>query len=193
MSLAVPGMDAETVDGNVRHGGVEGLVFKVRDIAAVQGVGKVRAESLHIKVAGHPGRSPRPGVKPKQILPGSLFRQQFFHRLEDDGHAGLVIGAQQRGAVGADQILAHKLGKLREPGRLHDDVQFLVEDDIPALIVNDLGLDVLSGEIRRGVHMGNEADGRQMLASRRSGNGGVDIARLVHKGIVDAQAMEFLH
>ena len=191
--LGRAGMDAEAVDRDMRHGCIEGLVFKVRNIAAVQGVGKVRTEALHVEVAGAPADLLVRREAQADLAMGSLFRQQLFHRLENDGHAGLVVGTQQRGAVGADQILAHKFGKFREPGRLHDDVFLLVEDDVSALVVNDLGLDVLSGEIRRGVHMGNETDGGQMLASRRSGNGGIDIARLVHKSIVDAQAMELLH
>ena len=41
--------------------------------------------------------------------------------------------------------------------------------------------------------MGDEADGRQVLAPRRGRDSGIDIAVLIHKCIVDAQAVELLH
>ena len=38
--------------------------------------------------------------------------------------------------------------------------------------------------------MGNETDGGQVLIPRRGRNPGIDIAVLVHEGIVDAKAVE---
>lgn len=65
-------VDAEAVDGHHGLGGVESLVLIVGDIAAVQGIGKVRAEAGYIEEAGaHADLLVR--VKPRQILPWGAF------------------------------------------------------------------------------------------------------------------------
>ena len=191
--LGGAGVDAEAVDGHVGHGGVERLILIVGDVAAVQGVGKVGAEARHVKVAGAPADLLVGREAKAELAVGRALREQLLHRLEDDGDAGLVIGAQQGGAIGADQILSHELGKLREPGGLHNDVLLLIEYDVSAGIVDDLRLDVLAGQVGGGVHVGDEADGGQMLISRRGGEPGVDVAVRIYKGVVHAQAVELVH
>ena len=186
-------VDAEAVDGHHGLGCIEGLILIVGDVAAVQGVGEVRAEAGHVEEAGAHADLLVRGEAQADFAVGGLLRQQLLHRLEDDGDARLVIRPQQGGAVGAHQVLAHELLELRELGRLHDDVLLPVQHHVPAGVVDDLGLHVLSGHVRGGVHVGDEADGGQMLAPRRGGQGGVDVALVVVPGVFDAQASELLH
>ena len=191
--LGGAGVDAEAVDRYHGFGGVEGFVLIVCDVAAVQGIGKVGAEALHIKIAGAETDLLVRGEAQLDGAVGGVFGQQLLHRLQNDGDARLVVGAQQGGAIGADQVLAHELLQLREIAALHDNVLLRVQHQVTALIVEDLGLDVLTGHIRCGVHVGDEADGGQMLTAGGGGYGGVNIAGIVHEGIVDAQSVKLLY
>ena len=186
-------MDAEAVDRYHGFRGIEGFVLIVCDVAAVQGIGKVGAEALHIKIAGAETDLLVRGEAQLDGAVGCALSQQFFHRLQDNGNTSLVIGPQQGGAVRADQVLAHELLQLREIAALHDNVLFLIQHQVAALIVEDLGLDVFAGHIRCGVHVGNKADGGKMLTTGGGGYGGVNIAGIVPEGIVDAQSVKLLY
>ena len=181
------------MDRHHGFGGVERFVLIVCDVAAVQGIGKVCAEALHIKIAGAQTDFL---IRCKAQLDGTVggvFGQQLLHRLQNDGNASLVVSPQQGGSVSADQILADELFQFREVAALHDNVLFRVQHQIAALIVEDLGLDVFAGHIRRSVHMSDQSDYRQMLTAGGGRQRGIHIASIVHKRIVHAHTVQFFY
>src|SRR5699024_2340532 len=68
------------------------------------------------------------------------------------------------------------------------------QGDVPAVVVlvQD-GADVLAGGVGGGVHVGDQAQGGPVLAAGRGGQGAVNIAVLVHGGVLHPQGLEFLH
>ena len=112
---------------------------------------------------------------------------------EDLGHAGFIVCAQQGGAVGGDEGLALQLFQEGEGGGLHDHAG-AGQDDIAAVVVFvEDGLDVLAGGVGGGVHVGDEAQRGLLLAALGGGDAAVDVAVLVHKGVLDADGLHLLH
>ena len=71
-----------------------------------------------------------------------------------------------------------------------DDDEFL---NLQAVPLEELARDVLAGRIRRGVHVGDQTQCGLFLAAGGGGQGTVDVAVLVHPGILHAQSLQFLH
>ena len=113
---------------------------------------------------------------------------QIAHRLDNLGDTRLVVGTEQRVAVGHDDVLAlvvEQLGKLG--GRRHD---ALAQHDVSTVIVlDDAGLDVGARAVHAGVVVGNEADGGHLLLGIGL-EGGVDVAHLVHLDIRETFALQ---
>ena len=118
------------------------------------------------------------------------FWMKKLRRIHDFGDAGLVVGAQQRGAVGGDDVVADLVGEirvlrganhLRGVGRQHDVAATIVPDD--------LRLDVLARTVGRGVHVRAEADHGHFLVVF-AGMVRVDIAVFVEMGVGDADFLQ---
>ena len=108
---------------------------------------------------------------------------QKLRRVHDLGDAGLVVGAEQRGAVGGDDVVADLIGQRRIVGDADDLRRIARQHDVAAAIVlDDLRLDVLAGAVRRGVHVRAEADDRDLLVGVRRDRR-VDVAVLVEMGV----------
>ena len=143
---------------------VEVLELQFADLAAVHRVRVVRAEAgdveLHdaaadLLVGGEPD------------LDGPMLEfgmgHDVLHRVHDLRHAGLVVGAEERRAVGRDERLAHIMEHFRELGRLQRQARHAGKGDLPAIIVfHDLRLDVRARGVRGRIDMGDEADGRYL-------------------------------
>ena len=96
-------VDALTLELHGRHCGVEGLVLEFSLLIAVQRVGVFCSESLHIECVGAGSdllvRSEGYGKRPvRDVLLGKLLYRR--HDLRD---AGLVVSAQDCGAVRCDE------------------------------------------------------------------------------------------
>jgi hypothetical protein len=88
-------------------------------------------------------------------------------RIEDLGDARLVVGAQQRGAVGGDDGLADALLQVGVLGG-DDLLPVLRQGDVLAVVVRvEGGHHVLARHVGIGVHVGDEGDDRHLLAARR--------------------------
>ena len=116
---------------------------------------------------------------------------QELRRIHDFGEAGLVVGAEQRGAVGRDDVVADLVGErgmiggadhLGRVGRQHDVAA--------AIVLHDLRLDVRAGTVGRSVHMRAEADHRDLLVGIGRDRG-VDIAVFVEMGVGNAHRLQF--
>ena len=116
--------------------------------------------------------------------------EQLLRRRHDLRYARLIVRAQKRRAVGDDQVLAHVVFEGRVVRLPQENALFLVQANIPAVIGHDLCLDVRTGSVRCGVHVGDQADGGHV---RVAGDGAVNIAVFVHPGVLNAHAVHFLH
>ena len=115
---------------------------------------------------------------------------QEMRGIHDLGETGLVVGAEQRGAVRGDDIVADLVVKHRVLGWADDLRGIGRQHDVAAAIIpHDLRLDVLAGAIGRGVHVRAEADHRDLLAGIRRDRR-VDIAVFVEMGIADAHRLQ---
>ena len=124
-----------------------------------------------------------------------MFHLGVRHEVFRGGHnlrnAGLVVGAQQRRAVGVDQGVAleeGQLGEVRNPHR-----QLAVQCDVAAVVLlDDVGFDILAAHVGRGVHMGDEPDHRGILATRRRRDGAHHVTVLIHRDLGHAQCLHFV-
>ena len=108
------------------------------------------------------------------------------------GYPGFVIRAQQGGAVGGDQGLADIFLQVREFLRVHQDLFFGIEHDYATIVIfNELGIDVLTGQVRAGVHVGQEAHHRDILINI-GGKGRSHIAIVVQCGVFQSHIPQFV-
>ena len=134
------------------------------DLAAVHRVRVVRAEAgdieLHDAAADFLVGSESDLDRPMLEL---RVRNDVLHCVHDLRHAGLVVGAEERRAVGRDERLAHIMEHFRELGRHQRQARHAGKGDFPAVIVlHDLRLDVRARGVRGRIDMGDEADGRHL-------------------------------
>ena len=145
-------------DGRV---GAERLRLERPQAGAVDGVGDVGGERLHVEVLGaashflvggeaHADRA----VQARRVL------LPLPQRLQDDGHAGLVVGAEQGGAVGRDDRQALARGQFRFLLDADDLRRIAGQHDVAAVVVAmDLRVHAGAGDAEVGVHVRDEPDG----------------------------------
>ena len=181
-------MNVASVDGHNGGGGVEILIFQLTERAAVDGVGVVRAEMRQIEAVRAAADLLVRREADAQRRVRAALGQQLLHGGQNFCDARLVVRAEQRSAVCDDQVLADAAAQDREI--LGAEHRIFVQCDVAARVFHDTRLDVPAGAVRRGVHMGNEADGGR---TGRAGHGAVDIAVRVDAGICNAHGAHFLH
>ena len=182
-------MDGLAADDDLRARGVEILVFQLADGSAVDGIGVIRAEARDIEpvraaadlLIGREGK-----------LHGAVRavgRKQQLGRGQNLRHAGLVVRAEKRRAVGDDQALADGVFQLRIFLRREHDVLFFVQHHVAAIIgFGDAGADVLARGVRRGIHVGDEAVDRDILFAVGRDRA-VDVAVRVDMRVGDAHVL----
>ena len=182
-------MDGLAADLDLRAGRVEVLIFQLAECAAVDGIGVICAEALHIKSVG-PASDLLVGRKGEFDGSMRLFgcKQQLCGG-QDLRHACLIVRAEQRRAVRDDQALADRVFQLRVFLRRKHDVLLFVQDNIAAVVrLCDARADVLAGGVGRGVHVGDEAiDGDFFVTVRR--HGAVDVAVLIDVRVGNAHVL----
>ena len=186
------GMHREAGDLQLGGGGVEVLVFDLAGRAAVHRVGEIGPEALHVEQVGAFADLLVGGEADAQLAVGQLFGLDALDGGEDVGDAGLVVAAQQGGAVGGHEGVPHQRVHHRElPGAQH--LSAGRQGDVAAGVLHHLRLHVLAAGAGGGVHMGDQAQRGLVLAAGGGGQGAVDIAVLVHAGVGDAQLFHLLH
>lgn len=144
-------MDVAAYEGDFGHGGVEVLVLELADLASVHGVGPVGGESLDVELVGTESDL-FVGVEcHAYVAVGNLgMIDQIVDCGYDFGDAGFVVGSEQCGSVGHDQILsaiARQLGKFI--GR-ECDSELGVEDYVASIVVLDYArIDVAARHVGR--------------------------------------------
>ena len=146
LALGEAGMGADALDGDGGAVGGEGLVLDIPGGFAVHRVGEIGAELFQVDLvdAAADLLVGREQDLDRAVLDLRIVDQEL-RRIHDLGEAGLVVGAEQRGAVGGDDVVADLVGErgmiggadhLRGIGRQHDVAA--------AIILHDLRLDVLA-------------------------------------------------
>ena len=181
-------MDVQTVEHHLSAGGIEILVFHLSDGTAVGGIGIVGAKALHVEPVGSPADFFIRGESDLHRGMSAALDDQALRSGHDFRNAGFVVGAQQRGAIGDNEMLAVVLFQRGIVGFPEIDALFFVQQNIGSGILHNSGFDICAGCVGRGVHVGNQADGGKAGVT---GDGTVDIAVLIHVGIIDSQGLHF--
>ena len=191
LALGKAGMGADAFDGDGGGVGGKGLVLDIPGGFAVDGVGEIGAELFQV---GLVDAAADLFIRREQDLdravPELRVVDQEMRGIHDFGEPGLVVGAEQRGAVRGDDVVADLIGErgmiggsdhLGGIGRQHDVAA--------AIIPHDLRLDVLAAAIGRRVHMRAEADHRHLFVGigrdRR-----IDVAVRVEMGVDEAHGLQ---
>ena len=183
-------MHAQAVDRHVRRGRVEVFILDEGQLAAVHGIGEVRAEAGHVEQIRAAadflvGRKADADLAVRNRLVG----QQPLAQGQDHRHAGLVVRAEQRPAVGHDQILAGRVPEQREHGG--GEYAALGQHYVAAVVLfDDAGVHGQRGSLVHRVHVRDQADGALTLAV--GGKCAVDIAVRVDVRVGYAHRLHFL-
>ena len=191
LALGKAGMGGDALDGDGGAIGRERLVLDMARGLAVDRVGEIGAEFLEVDLVDAAADLL---VGREQDLDGAVLdlgiADQELRRVHDLGKPGLVVGAEQRGAVGGDDVVADLVGKRGMLGGTDDLRGIARQHDVAAAIVlHDLRLDALAGAVGRGVHMRAEADHRNLLAGIRRDRR-VDIAVPVEMGVGEPHRLQ---
>ena len=168
-ALGGSGVDVIASHMHDSRGGVEVFILQLAELTAIHGVGPLGAEAIQRKTVGAATdlfirREPQVNITMRYFWMG----QQMGRRRDDFADPGLVIGTEQGGAIGGDEILSQILAQRGEFDRA-EHLLTAAQGNLAALVrLDELGLYRLAGEIRCRVHVGDEADG---------GNRGADIGR----------------
>ena len=187
------GMDAQSLENHIRRAGVERLVGDFAFFAAVHRVGAICAELGDVEVI-HARADFLIRRESDAELPVRGFAcDDGFQRGHDLRDAGLVVRAEQGGAVRGDERHACQLLKAGEGCRAE---RFAAagQNDVAAVIaLDDLRLYIFAGAVRRGIHMGDEAERGPGFAARRRGQPAVDNAVFIHVDVFKTEGVQLIH
>ena len=116
--------------------------------------------------------------------------EEVFHGGDNLGHAGFVVGPQEGGTVGDDQVVAHIPLQALVLSCSDDIALGLVQHHIAAPVLNDPGVDMAPGVGGGSVHVGDQPHAGKPLTAGGCGKSGVDIAILIHAGVPETQAVQ---
>ena len=187
--LGAAGVDGEAVDGDSGRCGVEVLVLD----AAHVGIGEVCAEARDVEERSALADLLIGGKGDAELAVRQLLFDKGLGGGQDLSDAGFIVSAQQGGAVGGDEGLALQLLQEGEGGGLHDHAGAGQGDIAAVVVLVEDGLDVLAGSVGGGVHVGDEAQRGLLLAALGGGDAAVDVAVLVHKGVLNADGFHLFH
>ena len=115
LALRIARVHVPALDVDLGRCGIEVLELQFADLAAVHRIGVVRAEAGDIEL--HDAATDLL-VGGEADLDGPMLEFGMGHdvldRVHDLRHAALVVGAEERCAVGRDQCLAHVVEHFRE-------------------------------------------------------------------------------
>ena len=183
--------DALEVDVGV--GGVEALVVELSEGLAVDGVAVCCAKFVQIKQAC---TMTDLLVRDKRNLERRMSELRVVAQALEQGadlsHTGLIVSGKQRGAVGANDVHAHKILEVRD--LLLGGSDSLAVDDagdqVTALIVDDVRLDARGRRVDDGVQVRAKHQRGSRLGALGCGEGAGDVGVLVDGDVGAAQRLE---
>lgn len=176
---------ADRDDGACR---VETLVLEFSEQTAVHRIGKIRTESLDVKIIrAFADLFVRREGKSDFAVRDLGMRDKIFERGHDRRDTRLVIGAEECRAVGRDDFFADEPLERGKILRRHHELAVF---DRAALIDEPTGILTTSGHLRRGVHMRDKGNRLESFDIRL--NRAVEIAVFLVKIGTDSHLVEFL-
>ena len=191
LALGITSVHTHTLDVHLGTSSVEVLVLQFAEVAAVDGVSPLAAELLDVEVVGTHSDF-FVGVEGDAYVAMLHFVvvAQPAHCLHNLSDTCLVVGTEQSGSVGNDDVLADVSLQLRELCRRTDDT--FRENDVAAVVIlYDAWADIRSTAVGRRVVVRDEANRRNVLLRvclQRS----IDVALLVHLNVAHALALKLL-
>ena len=170
--------------------GVEVFKFDLTERAAVHGVAVVTAELLHVETVDTVADLLVGREDDAHLAVLDVFLDHRFDRGHDLGDAGLVVRAEERRAVGDDELFAHMVFKAGAERLGEGDS--VVELQLAALVAHEAGLDVFARSVGSGVHVRDERDDGRVYALAR-GERCEHIAAVVHVNVFEMKRFELLH
>ena len=170
-------MNIQSVDRNFCGSRIKIFIFQFAYRTAVGSVGIVGAKMRHIKPIRPPADLFIRGKADFQGRMNAALGQKRLSSSQNFRNTRLIVSPQQGGSVGYNQVfspIAFQGFVFRFPQK---DSLFCVQKNISTLIGNHLSLNVCAAGIRRRVHVGNQANYRQVLVT---GNRAVNIAVFIH-------------
>lgn len=194
-ALGVTGMDGLALKVNGCLGGVKALPLQLANGTAVDRVGVLAAKGLDVQQLGAvtdlfvwAKTNAECGVGQRGVLSDTRDKRH------DLGDAGLVVGAQQRGAVTADQVLTHKVVQGGKLGGAHGHGLAVngTADQVAAFVVYNVWLHAGARRNLGGVEVRDQAQGGLVLRARARRNMRADVGMLGHMGIGCTKLVQFL-
>ncbi len=149
-------MHVVTDDFNGHRGGVKVLKLQLAHAPAVHGIGPLCAKRRDVEVLRPFSYLFIRGKGHADLAVGHVLLNQYRERGHDLRHASLIVRAKQGFAIGGDQRLPQQLMQHREHHRREDLIPYAKGNIAAAVVLDNLRIDVLAGEVRGGIDVGDE-------------------------------------
>ncbi len=191
LALRPAGVDVDALEDDGHLGARERLVLDLAGLGAVERVGAGGAEALDVEQRRALADLLVGREADLQRGAGELgVRGQVGDRGHDLGHAGLVVGAQQRVAAGGHDVVAGLAGQHRHVRRVeHRAAARQLDAGAVVVAVHDR-LHARARRVRGDVDVGDQPDG--VRGAVRGGQGGEDVAVVVERGVVEADRAQLV-
>ena len=191
--LGAAGVHHDALEVDVGVGGVEALVVELAESLTVDGVSVSCAEFVQVKQACSVTDLL---VRDKRNLERRVCElgvvAQALEQRTNLSHTGLIVSGQQRRAVGADDVHAHKILEVRD--LLLGGCDSLSVDDagnqVTALVVDDVRLDARGRRVDDGVQVRAKHQRGSRLGALGCSEGAGDVGVLVDGDVGAAQRLE---
>ena len=191
--LGAAGVHHDALEVDVGVGGVKALVVELAKSLAVDGVAVCCAKFVQVKQACTvTDLLVRDKRNLKRRMSELRVVAQALEQRADLSHPGLIVSGKQRGAVGANDVHAHKILEVRNlllgggDGLAVDDAG----DQVTALIVDDVRLDARGRRIDDGVQVRAKHQRGSGLGALGCSEGAGDVGVLVDGDVGAAQRLE---
>lgn len=191
--LGAAGVNHDALEVDVGVGGVEALVVELAESLAVDGVAVSCAEFVQVKQACAVTDLL---VRDKRNLERRMSEfgvvAQALEQRADLSHTGLIVCGKQRGAVGANDVHAHKILEVRDL-LLGGSDGLAVNDtghQVTALVVDDVRLDARGRRVDDGIQVRAKHQRWSRLDALGCGEGAGDVGVLVDGDVGAAQRLE---
>ena len=181
-------VDAQTMYDNLCRACIEVFIFQFAQFTAVNGICEICTKTFHVKIVCTAANL---FVWCKSDADFAMFNRrivdQFFCHGHDFCDTCFVICTEQSGSICYDQVLTNIFLEAWIFFLCHEDVLFLIEQNVSTLIFYNLCLDIVAGSILSGIHVCNQTDYRFVFFSWSCRNGSIYIALIIHKSIFNSQ------
>ncbi len=191
--LGAAGMDHDTLEVDVGVSCVETLVVELTEGLSVDGVAVCSAKFVQVKQACTVTDFL---VRDKRNLERRMSELRVVAQALEQGadlsHTGLIVSGKQRGAVGANDVHAHKI--LEVGDLLLGGSDSLAVDDagdqVTALVMDDVRLDARGRRVDDGVQVRAKHQRGSRLGALGCGEGAGDVGVLIDGDVGAAQRLE---